>query len=157
MADTSQQICNYDIVRQPIKVSKEVDCSVNVVEQSPTGTEQIASSQLSIKVVLKRFSNPFVQHIHLDVINNQSLRSCVQSSQMQSSIMYYLSNNSLLKKEIEEFDARIKSLVDLIGRACKILVDLIGRACKTQNTIYSFFWLCYTHTVMYSEISFVGA
>ena len=60
--------------------------------------------------------------------------SCVQSS--QSSIMYYLKlrneyhaqchkrRKSSLWKEIEKVDTRIKSLTDLIGRACKIKQSL---------------------------------
>ena len=65
-----------------------------------------------------------------DVVNNQAFMSCVQSS--QSFIMYYLKlrnqyhtqshkqRKSSLQQEIEKVDTRIKSLIDLIARACKI-------------------------------------
>ena len=72
--------------------------------------------------------------------------SCVQSS--QSAIMYYLKlqnqyyaqsrkqRKSLLRKEMEEIDTRIQSLIDLIERACKVQLSLSsGLSALTQSCI----------------------
>ena len=78
--DTSQQVRDYGIVRQPVKILNEIESSdsdVSVIEQSPTSiiNEETASSQSVVKKCGAEalFQSLCPSHSLLtdDVVNNQ--------------------------------------------------------------------------------------